>query len=289
MEIESKDPKRRLKEGSKAAVITLFNVGSFAMNIWLTINLIGQCEKQANNLRTMIATYNDISTLEALIDGCKDDPVKLQAVKDYLKKMSSDASFNDPESQNLLKDGLRVTLSNYNTNVNGWITELDKFYNNIQKVIIDAVEIGSKAVSQELANILSSGYDNFNEQVKILKNTKETSIDRLQSSRKIVEISGETISDITNNILKEYQKALVDSMVAKWLVNKAERIVKVPSRLQEFNQDKELYVKNEDFLADLDFVYSDRTVFKDPDPNKSISQIAEFLDIAIKDILNQQP
>ena len=95
----SLDPKWRLKEAGKAAVTTVFNLGSFAMNIYLVVKLTEQCKAQADILNKMISNYNsNTPTLDALIHGCKNDQTKLKAVEDYLKNSSPDLSFADQDS-----------------------------------------------------------------------------------------------------------------------------------------------------------------------------------------------
>ncbi|MCC5619989.1 hypothetical protein [Nostoc sp. CHAB 5715] len=286
----SLDPKWRLKEAGKAAVTTIFNLGSFAMNIYLVVKLTEQCKAQADKLNEMISTYNsNTPTLDALIHGCKNDQTKLKAVEDYLKKSSPDLSFNDQDSQQLLNDGLEVALSNYNINVKGWLTDLDQVYQTIQKAITAAANQNIPGISQDLATTITSRYNDFKSQEAILNETdtkKKTANERLLASREVVKIISETISSATNHIVEQYKVALVDTKVQTFLINKAGQIANKPSRLEEFNADKEAYVKDEGFLSDLNQVFPERTLFKDSDENKNISDIANYLDKAIQDILH---
>ncbi|MEH2399933.1 hypothetical protein [Nostoc sp.] len=286
----SLDPKWRLKEAGKAAVTTVFNLGSFAMNIYLVVKLTEQCKAQADKLNEMISTYkSNTPTLDALIHGCKNDQTKLKAVEDYLKKSSPDLSFNDQDSQQLLNDGLEVALSNYNINVKGWLTDLDQVYQTIQKVITAVANQNIPGISQDLATTITSRYNDFKSQEAILNETdtkKKTANERLLASREVVKIISETISSATNHIVEQYEVALVDTKVQTFLINKAGQIANKPSRLEEFNADKEAYVRDEGFLSDLNQVFPERTLFKDSDENKNISGIANYLDKAIQDMLH---
>ena len=286
----SLDPKWRLKEAAREGVTTIFNIGSFAMNIYLVVKLTDQCKAQADKLNEMIRTYKSKTpTLDALIHGCKNDQTKLKAVEDYLKESSSDLSFDDQDSQQLLNDGLEVTLSNYNINVKGWLTDLDQAYQTIQKAITVVANQNIPGISQDLATKITSRYNDFKNQVSILNETdtkKKTANERLLASREVVKIISETISSATNRIVEQYQVALVDTKVQKYLKNKARQITEKPSRLEKFNTNKEAYVRDEEYLGDLNQVYPERTLFKDSDENKTISDIANYLDKAIQDILH---
>ena len=287
----SLDPKWRLKEAGKAAVTTVFNLGSFAMNIYLVVKLTEQCKAQADKLKEMIDTYqNNTPTLDALINGCKNDQTKIKAVEDYLKKSSPDLTFNDPDSLQLLNDGLEVALSNYNINVKGWLTDLDQAYQAIQKVITVVANFQNmQGISQDLATTIASRYNDFKNQETILNETdtkKKTTNERLIASREVVTIISETISSATNHIVEQYQVALIDTKVQTYLINKAGQIARKSSKLEEFYADKEAYVRDEEFLSDLNHVYPERTLFRDSDENKNISDIANYLDKAIQDILH---
>ncbi len=290
---DSKDPKWRLKEVQKAAVSTLFNVGSFAMNILIVINLAKQCQQQADTLKDMINTYKEKTpTLKYLLNGCENE-TQLDIVKNYLKTITNDelssnddnSSFDDDESQEVLKDGLVATLSNYNTDINGWMTDLDGIYQMILDIFNAAADVGS--ASKDVAQDLNSSYKDFVEEKTGLTDTTKTSGTRLQESRKMVETS-KIFSDTTNSVVAEYQVALADAEAAQYLVNKAEVIAGRESRLEEFNEDKLTYVVLEEFLEDLENLYENRSLFKAEDEQSANQQIADFMDQAIQDILNPE-
>ncbi len=296
IQANAQDKGWRIKEGAKATVTMIFNIGSFAMNIYLVVKLTDQCKAQADKLNGMISTYqSNTPTIDALIHGCKNDQTKLNTVKDYLKKSSPDLSFEDQDSQQILNEGLEITLTNYNLNVKGWLTDLDQAYQAIQKVFTVAVNQNIPEFDQTMADLtqtITSRYNDFKKQESILNETdtkKKTANDRLIASREVVTIISETISSATNHIVEKYQDALVDTKVQSYLVNKAEQIANRPSRLEEFNADKESYVRDEGLLSDLNNVYPDRTLFKDSNDGTNIKNIADYLALAIQDIKSPKP
>ena len=289
----SLDPKWRLKEAGRATITTVFNIGSFAMNIYVVVKLTDQCKSQADKLNEMIGTYkNNTPTLDALINGCKNDQKKLKAVENYLKISSPDLSLVDKDSQQLLNDGLEVTLVGYNINVAGWLTDLEQAYKAIQKVITAVSNQNIPGINQDLATKISSRYEDFKNQQLILNETdttKKTTNERLGASREVVKIIDETISSATNHIVEQFQIALIDTKVQTFLISKATKIVQNPSKLAKFNMGKDAYVKEYEVLSDLDQVYPERTIFKDSDENINIKNIATYLGNAIENLLNPSP
>ena len=195
----------------------------------------------------------------------------------------------EPDSQQLLNDGLEVTLSNYNINVKGWVTDIDQVYQTIQKAITAVANQNIPGISQDLATTITSRYNDFKSQEAILNETdtkNKTANERLLASREVMTIISETISSATNHIVEQYQVAIIDTNVQTYLINKAGQIARKSSKLEEFYADKEAYVRDEELLSDLNHVYPERTLFRDSDENKNISDIANYLDKAIQDILH---
>lgn len=288
---DANDPQWRRKKIAAAVFESGVNLGSFAMNIWQIVQLVNKCEQQANQLRNDINTY-DTNTipLDALINGCQGDQGKLDAVKTYLNTVDSSQSYSDADSEKMLNDGLKSALDDYNEDLEQWLNDLDNtFYQPIQALIHKAVEIKVPGIAPSLDQSLSSGYIEFQAQKSIANDKTKNSPDRLIASREILKIFGQTVSSTTNQVVSSYQKSLIGVKVETFLMKKANSIATHQRKLDDFNSDKEGYVKDEGIMDELNDVYPDRDVFKTDDPH-TVSNLANYLYQCVQDIKkNPQP
>ncbi len=288
---DANDPQWRRKQIAAAVFESGVNLGSFAMNIWQIVQLVNKCEQQANQLRNNINTYDTNTVpLDALINGCKSDQSKLDAVKTYLKTVDSSQSYSDADSEKMLNDGLKSALDTYNQDLEQWLNDLDNaFYQPIQASIRKAVEVHIPDIDPSLDQSLSSGYSEFQTQKSIANDKTKSSSDRLIASREILRIFGQTVSSTTNRVVSSYQKSLNDLKVETFLMTKANSIATRQRKLDDFNSDKEGYVTDEGIIDELNNVYPDRDVFKTDDPS-TVSNLANYLDQCVQDIKkNSQP
>lgn len=282
---DANDPQWRRKQIASAVLESAANFGSFGMNIWQVVQLVERCQEQANKLNNDIKTYETNTVpIEALINGCKKDPSKLDAVQTYLKTIDSSQSYSDPDSEKLLNEGLRSAIDDYNHDLEQWLKELDEaFYKPIQDSIHKAVEIKVPGIDPDLDQKLSSGYAEFQAQKSIVNDKTKKSPDRLIASREIIRIFHQTVSSTANQIVLNYQTSVGGVQVESFLMTKAKFIAGHPRKLDQFKENKTHYVTDEGIMEELDNQYPDRNVLKRDDSN-AIDDVANYLDKCLQSI-----
>jgi hypothetical protein len=294
--IQPNAPHALTTRGQKLAAVgiiatTLTNLGSFAMNIFLFVNLGLACEAKSKQLAALKARYEEgIAPMKDLIDGCGTDAGKLNAVVAWVTKTASSADQPDSDitsdtSKDLYKVGMKAELNQYNVDTKNATTGLDALYTAVKDAFEAAERAGVKDGLTALGD-LRSYYPAFVAAKDKVNDSSKPSSDRLRESQAILQALNKSLASTTNQVVEQCKGAFVDMAVMNTLRLKAETLKKYPDMLRSFMANKAKWVADMNIIGELNNAFPGRRMFttKSVPPSSVEGPIGDLIEAFLKDM-----